>query len=119
MATSGTHGGARPGAGRKPKIVEDAQQSVLARVFNEKEEELSVKAMIRQAKKGDVAAFNTLMDRKYGKVPQQQIMTGANDGPIIVAATTGQEALELINTWRQQTEEPMRDLPNTLPVVLE
>ena len=65
------NGGARPGAGRKPKPVEDAQTSVLLRLFDEKAEEGVVKAVIRKARQGDVAAATWLWDRKYGKVKEQ------------------------------------------------
>lgn len=62
------NGGARPGAGRKPKVVEDAQASVLFELFDAKAERAVVLAQIRQAKKGDTTAATWLWDRKYGKV---------------------------------------------------
>lgn len=43
---------------------------VLLSVFDEAAERAATQAMIRQAKKGNVAAFKELMDRKYGKVKE-------------------------------------------------
>lgn len=57
--------------GRAPRIVEDAQLSVLADVFNESAERAVVLAMLRVAKKGDVSAATWLWDRKYGKVTEK------------------------------------------------
>lgn len=71
-------------AGRPPKAVEDARQSVLLRLFNEQAETATVKAMIREAKRGNVAAFKELMDRKYGKVKDQVELSGPGGGPIVV-----------------------------------
>jgi hypothetical protein len=62
------NGGARPGAGRKPKVVEDAQTSVLFELFDEKAERAVILAQIRVAKRGDTTAATWLWDRKYGKV---------------------------------------------------
>lgn len=64
------------GPGRPPKAVEDAKQSVLARLFDEKAEEGVVRAVIRKAKQGDVAAATWLWDRKYGKVKDQVEQSG-------------------------------------------
>lgn len=66
--------------GRPPKVVEDAQRSVLLRLFDEKAEEAVVKAMIAKAKSrmdpGAVAAATWLWDRKYGKVKEQVESSG-------------------------------------------
>lgn len=63
------------GPGRPPKVVEDARQSVLLELFNEKEERAIVLNMIKLAKRsGAMQAATTinaatwLWDRKYGKV---------------------------------------------------
>lgn len=55
-------------AGRPPKAVEDAKQSVLLRLFNEQAEIDVVQAQINVAKSGDTGAATWLWDRKYGKV---------------------------------------------------
>jgi hypothetical protein len=54
--------------GRKPRVVEDAQRSVLERLFDASAEERVILAMIEAAASGDVAAFKALYERKYGKV---------------------------------------------------
>lgn len=64
------------GPGRPPKIVEDAKQSVLLKLFDEKAEIAVVKAQITQAKKGDTPAATWLWDRKYGKVKDVQEHSG-------------------------------------------
>lgn len=62
--------------GRPPKIVEDAQHSVLNEIFNETEERAVVKAQVRQAKKGDTTAATWLWDRKYGKLKDRVAQSG-------------------------------------------
>lgn len=70
-------------AGRPPKIVEDAKQSVLLELFNEVEERAIVKNMIANAKRRGVLAAPSattaatwLWDRKYGKVKQHVELSG-------------------------------------------
>lgn len=63
-------------AGRPPKVVEDAKQSVLLKLFDEAAEIVVVKAQIREAKKGSTVAATWLWDRKYGKVKEQVEQTG-------------------------------------------
>lgn len=64
-------------AGRPPKVVEDARQSVLLRLFNEAEETAVIKNMLRKAKSrtdpAAVSAATWLWERKYGKVPDRVI----------------------------------------------
>lgn len=64
------------GPGRPPKVVEDAKQSVLLKLFDEKAETRVVKAMIGRAASGDVAAATWLWDRKYGKVREHVEQSG-------------------------------------------
>ena len=56
--------------GRAPRVVEAAELSVLARLFDEAAEERVILAMIEAACGGDVAAFKALYERKYGKVKE-------------------------------------------------
>lgn len=63
------------GPGRPPKIVEDAQRSVLLELFDEAAERAIVETMIANAKRrgalaapSAIAAATWLWDRKYGKV---------------------------------------------------
>jgi hypothetical protein len=72
MATN--NGGRRPGAGRKPKAVEDQSQSVLAELFDKEAERLVVANMLALAStdnKQAVGAATWLWDRKYGKVKEK------------------------------------------------
>ncbi len=71
-------------AGRPPKAVEDAQQSVLLELFNEQEERAVVQNMIRIATRARIdtataaiGAATWLWDRKYGKVKDQVELSGA------------------------------------------
>jgi hypothetical protein len=84
MADGRIHnGGARPGAGRKPKPIEDAQQSVLLELFNETEERAVVLNMLSIAKRkgplnatSAISAATWLWDRKYGKPKDLQEHSG-------------------------------------------
>lgn len=71
-------------AGRPPKAVEDAKQSVLLELFNEAEERAVIKNMLTIAKRKSVmtsaaaiSAATWLWDRKYGKVKEQLELSGA------------------------------------------
>jgi len=71
------------GPGRPPKVVEDAQQSVLLDLFNEAEERAVVKNMIALAKRRNamqaaaaISAATWLWDRKYGKVKEHLELSG-------------------------------------------
>ena len=76
-AKNPNHGGARPGAGRKRKIVEDASQSILAQVFDAVAERKVVLAMIDAAiQDRSVSAATWLYDRKFGKVKDQVEQSG-------------------------------------------
>lgn len=70
-------------AGRPPKVVEDAKQSVLLELFNEAEERAVVKNMLAIAKRKSamtsaaaISAATWLWDRKYGKVKEQLELSG-------------------------------------------
>lgn len=74
------------GPGRPPKVIEDAAQSVLLELFNEKEERAIVANMIVNAKRKGVQAAPSatnaatwLWDRKYGKVKDQIEHSGSVD----------------------------------------
>lgn len=64
-----TRGGKRPGAGRKKgyaaRTAEEARK-VFAEVVS-KEIEPIAKALVKQAKKGDIRATALLLDRAFGK----------------------------------------------------
>ncbi|KPV51006.1 hypothetical protein SE17_23685 [Kouleothrix aurantiaca] len=54
--------------GRAPRLVENAQRSVLLEMFDENAERRVIRGMIEAAADGDVGAFKALYERKYGKV---------------------------------------------------
>lgn len=60
--------GGPPGPGRPKKIIEDATQSLLLELFDDKAEAKVIRAQIREAEKGSTFAATWLWDRKYGKV---------------------------------------------------
>lgn len=71
------------GPGRPPKVVEDAQRSVLLELFNEREERAIVATMIANAKRrgtaaapAAISAATWLWDRKYGKVKDHVELSG-------------------------------------------
>lgn len=73
------NGGRRSGTGRKPKIVESAEHSVLLEIFDAEAERQVVAAQIRIAVTGGMgstAAATWLWDRKYGKVKDQVEQSG-------------------------------------------
>lgn len=72
------------GPGRPPKVVEEAQRSLLLELFDEAAERSIVQNMIANAKRRGVAAAPSaisaatwLWDRKYGKVKDQVEVSGA------------------------------------------
>ncbi len=77
------------GPGRPPKVVEDAQRSVLLELFSDAEERAVVKNMIAIAKRRNalqssaaISAATWLWDRKYGKVKDQVELSGPGGGAI-------------------------------------
>jgi hypothetical protein len=72
------------GPGRPPKAVEDAKQSVLFELFDEKAERAIVLNMVKLAKRSGamqataaISAATWLWDRKYGKVKEQMELSGS------------------------------------------
>ena len=65
------HGGARPGAGRKPKALRYASE--LAAAENKIMSALpsAVAALVAAAESGDVSAAKYLLDRAFGRVAAQ------------------------------------------------
>jgi len=79
-------GGKREGAGRKKGvkalIFERTRQYIAEQI--EKELEPMVKALIKEAKEGDVYSFRELFDRAFGKAVQREEHTGEDGGPIVI-----------------------------------
>ena len=61
--------------GRKPRAIEDARASALSSLFDERAEKRVIRALIKSAASGDVAAAKLLFDRKYGRVADQNVVT--------------------------------------------
>lgn len=80
-----TRGGKRKGAGRKPGIAsilaEKTRAYIAERVENDSDELVS--AQLEKAKRGDTYAFNTLMDRAFGKPTQGVEMSGKDGEPLL------------------------------------
>lgn len=81
--------------GRPPKVVEDAQRSVLLELFDEKAEREIVATMISNAKRKGVVAANSaisaatwLWDRKYGKVKDHVEQSGGLTIKVVYANPT-------------------------------
>lgn len=67
------HGGARKGAGRKPKALRFAKELAVAEQMMVAEAEPIVATLIALAKKGDVSAAKYVLDRIFGRPPEQTI----------------------------------------------
>jgi len=65
-----------------------------------------IKAMLRQAKKGNVFAFNSLMDRCMGKPAQELEVSGKDGAPIVFMPLQliQKHALEVANEDIQEAE---------------
>lgn len=79
-----THGGKRPGAGRKKGLAsvlaEQARAYIAGRVMEEIEP--LVAPQIEKAKKGDTNAFHALFDRAGFKVKDGIELSGEDGGPL-------------------------------------
>lgn len=78
-------GGARPGAGRKPKEVEAGLMELLRKCWTEEDREACVRKMGEKAKGGDREAFALLMAYTYGKPKERVEHTGADGQPLFKA----------------------------------
>jgi hypothetical protein len=65
------HGGARPGAGRKPKALRYASELAAAEEKIMSALPAAIEALEAAAKAGDVAAAKYLLDRAFGRVKEQ------------------------------------------------
>jgi hypothetical protein len=65
------HGGARPGAGRRPKALRYASELAQAEEKIMSALPAAIEALENAAKAGDVAAAKYLLDRAFGRVQTQ------------------------------------------------
>lgn len=86
-----------PGGRPKRKPIEEA----LLAALKPAEAQAVAQALIRQAKRGNVRAFDSLADRVDGKVPQA--LTGDDGGPLMIAArlTLARERLAKMSTRQE------------------
>ena len=68
--------------GAKALIFERTREYIAQEI--EKELAPMVKALIADARNGDVSSFRELFDRAFGKAPQRQEHTGEEGGPIVI-----------------------------------
>ena len=80
------HGGARPGAGRKPKALRFASELAAAEERMMSALPTAIEALETAAKDGDVAAARYLCDRAFGRV-QVQVAPVAEDTSIPYSET--------------------------------
>jgi hypothetical protein len=66
-----THGGARPGAGRKPKALRYASELAQAEEKIMSALPAAIDSLVASAACGDVAAAKYLLDRAFGRVQVQ------------------------------------------------
>lgn len=96
------HGGARPGAGRKPKALRYASELAAAEQKIMSALPAAIDSLIDSAACGDVAAAKYLLDRAFGRV-QVQAAPVAEDTAIPYSdadAETDAAAHELKRAWR-------------------
>lgn len=78
------HGGARPGAGRKPDSFQVLWNAAAKKVVTAAQMENLVRSTLETALTGDVSAQKLMYDRLLGKVPDKVEMTGEEGGPLTV-----------------------------------
>jgi hypothetical protein len=70
-ADASTHGGARSGAGRKPKALRYASELAQAEEKIMSALPAAIDSLVDSARCGDVAAAKYLLDRAFGRVKEQ------------------------------------------------
>lgn len=83
---AGKHGGARPGAGRKPGKVSKAKMALSESAKKYGQEALKVLVDVakddQQPAAARVSAATAILDRGYGKPPQSLEVAGPEGGPV-------------------------------------
>lgn len=75
-------GGRRPGAGRKSKAEEAGLLEFLGAAFPQADRAAVIKALVVQAKNGNVKAAGLLLNYAYGKPAQRVEHAAAEDQPL-------------------------------------
>lgn len=129
----GINGGARPGAGRKPKDekfkvpiakaekrIADKLPMLIDKALELAEgvlvEDVNIITMQRSVyqKPPDLGAIKYLVDRIMGKPTERQEVTGANGSALEVTTPAIEKATQEITAWRKQMSEQLNGL-NALP----
>ncbi len=71
LKQTGAHGGARPGAGRRPKALKYASELAAAEETLMSALPCAINALVKAAEGGDVSAAKYLLDRAFGRVQAQ------------------------------------------------
>ena len=106
----GQNGGARPGAGRKPKIQEI---KVIEQMDAISVPEEIWKALLYKCQEGDTAAIKLWLSYRFG-LPKQQIdvtTNGENIAPPIqwISKNIAIETAKVISEEKEETEQPQFD----------
>jgi hypothetical protein len=92
------HGGARPGAGRKPKALRYASELAQAEEKIMSALPAAIDSLIASAQCGDVAAAKYLLDRAFGRVKEQAAPVA--EDTTIPYSETDLERDETTKAWR-------------------
>ncbi len=84
--TQNGHGGARDGAGRKPKALKYATELADAENVLMSALPSAVAALVAAADNGDVSAAKYLLDRAFGRVQTQKVCIAENVEPLFTEA---------------------------------
>lgn len=90
------HGGKRPGAGRKPVVVEEYRakmQRLLMETVAEEDARDIVRSAVYAAARGDPDARKWLGPYVFGAPPKEVQVTGAGGGAIVVRVTYADEPI--------------------------
>lgn len=77
------HGGARKGAGRKPKADEQQLLDLMALAWPVARRKKAVQKMAKEAEAGNVKAYSALMAYAYGKPKELHELTGKDGEPLM------------------------------------
>jgi len=79
---AGQNGGARPGAGRKPKAQSNELKDLFDLNWTQEERAQTIRVISAKARSGDVGMAKLLFAYAYGMPIQRQEVSGPNGGPL-------------------------------------
>lgn len=86
-------GGARRGAGRKPKEAHALLRHILGKVISDQDWEDICLSVLGFAKSGSIPHCQLLMAYKFGKPVERQEISGPDGGPVEFAAADAEDAI--------------------------